>query len=375
MLRTIFFSLLVLAVAGGVATVLWKCSVEVKGLAPEKLVPSVVVVEAKPSDVSLTISSQGVLEAKILTSAASEVSGKVIEVSPAFAVGGKFEEGDVLLRVEPADYEAAQAQAQARLAEAKLTVVVEEAKAEQSVREWERLGHGEVPSSLVKREPQLASAKAHLEAAEAGARKAARDLKRTVLRAPYRGAILRTHTDVASFVAVGSPLADFYASEALEVRLPISLGDLEFLDADVVGTAVVLSLSTGQSWRAEVVRREWEIDRRSRSLHLIAAVEVGAVGEEPLLVPGLFVRASIEGKTINGVYEIPRRALHHEDELVLVRADNTLEKRVVQVLRKEVETILVGEGLRAGDRVCLSFLPAIVEGMEVRLVGNGEGQG
>lgn len=367
MTRTIIFSLLILLVAGAIAAALlvFRQRPEEREIVP--LVTPVEVVRARRYDIPLEIVSQGVIEARTLTNAASEVSGKIIEVAPDFETGGRFEEGDVLLRINPADYEFALAEAKAALARAELNVQVEKAKAEQSLRDWKKLGRSEEPSPLVKREPHLVIAEAELEAAEAAVEKAKRDLERTVLRAPYEGRILRTHTDLASYVGMGSPLADFYDADELEVRLPVSLSDLEFFDLENPEMPVVLSMSTGQSWKAKIVRRESEIDRHSRSLHLVAKIEPEVAVSDALLVPGLFVHARISGETLNDVFRVPRRALHDEKDLLLVTGDDTLIRQPVTVLRKEKDTILVSKGLQEGDRICVSFVPAFQPGMKVEV--------
>ncbi|MGY8688796.1 MAG: efflux RND transporter periplasmic adaptor subunit [Verrucomicrobiales bacterium] len=359
MMRSILFSIIILALAGGVGAGLWYFRPKPEEKEMVVLVTPVEIEVVKRQDVSLGVASQGVIEAKTLTSAASEVSGKVIEVSAAFEAGGRFDD---------ADYRAALAQAKSSVADAELALQVEEAKAGQSLRDWKKLGRRKDASGLVKREPQLASATARLEAAKAGVEKAERDLDRTVLKAPYAGRIIRTFTDLGSFAAAGATLSEFYAANALEVRLPVPLDDLRFVDLSKPGTPVALTASTGQSWTAKIVRQDSEIDRRSGSLSLIAELEPERVANDPLLVPGLFVRARIEGETLTKVFEIPRRALQNEDELVLVTDEEKLTRRKVTVLRKETDTVLVSEGLENGDRVCVSFLAAFVEGMQVRVV-------
>ncbi len=366
--RTLFFSILILGLAGGAGFTLWHFRPKAEEKTLEELVTPVEIAVAKPIDHAVSLSSQGVLEARTLTKAASEVSGKVIQVAPGFEVGGRFRAGEELLRIDPADYEANLAQAKASLADASLQVEMEEAKAAQSIRDWKKLGRATEPSALVKREPQLTSARARVTAAKAAVEKAERDLERTRLLAPYDGRVLRTHTDVASFVPMGGALAEFYESRSLEVRLPISLADLSFLSETVTGSNVTLSTATDGPWTATIVRRDAEIDRRSRSLHLIASLDPDEVDDDPLLVPGLFVRAAIEGRTLQGVFAVPRKAFQGESDIVVVTAESTLTKRSVTVVRHDADTAYVREGLKAGERVCVSFLPTFIEGMRVRVV-------
>lgn len=380
-MRAFIIAVLIILIAGGtmVALDVFKPKPEEQEVVP--LVTPVEVVTAKRQDIQVRLTSQGLLEAKTLTTAASEVSGKVLEVLPPFEVGGQFESGQVLLRIDPADYESARAQAKSLVADAALAVKTEEAKATQSLRDWKKLGRTEEANALVKREPQLASARARLEAAEAGLAKAERDLERTVLRAPYRGRILRTHTDEASFVTMGAPLADFYRSDALEVKLPVSLSELPFLNLQTTERAVTLSTATGKAWSATVVRQDAEIDRRSRSLHLIAALPEETSANDPLLVPGLFVSAQIAAEPLKNVFPVDRKALLGEDEVLILGAEipdptsdhkfktYTLLRRQVTVARKEAGRVLINEGIKEGERICISYVPNFIQGMTVRVLG------
>ena len=367
-MRPFIVALLIILTTGGImfALAFFKPKPEEQEVVP--LITPVNVTIAKRQDFQVRLVSQGLLEAKTLTTAASEVSGKVLEVSPSFETGGRFETGDVLLRIDPADYQSALAQAKSLVADASLAVQTEEAKAMQYLRDWKKLGRAKEASPLVKREPQLASARARLASAEAGLAKAERDLERTILRAPYNGRILRTHTDVASFVTMGAPIADFYEADSLEVKLPVSLGELPFIDLQSTSRKVTLSTSTGQTWPATVVRQDAEIDRRSRSLHLIAALPPEIVSQDPLLVPGLFVNAQIEAEPLENVVPVERRALLGENEVLILTKDYTLTRRQVTVARKEAERVLISKGLEDGERVCISYVPNFIEGMSVRVI-------
>ncbi len=365
-LRNVILSLGIVIITVGGSGLLWKLRPRpVEEEIPQLITPVSVIKTAK-RDVVLQIVSQGVLEAKTLTTAASEVSGKVLMVSPQFEAGGRFVKGDVLLEIDPADYKAVLAQAESAVADARLALKVEKAKAEQAVRDWKKLGRAQAPSELVKRTPQLASAEARLTAAIASVEKAQRDLERTRLRAPYDGRIIRTHTDLGSFVAMGSPLADFYKTGDLEVRLPLSLEDFEFIRG--VGSEVSLTTETevnARSWKAVIVRQDSEVDRRTRSMHLIAAVDEG---DDAFLVPGLFVRASIVGTILEEVIELPRKALLGQDQVLVVSPDNTLNRRAVTVARTGQDTAIISGGLGEGEQVATTYVPSFIEGMTVEIV-------
>jgi multidrug efflux pump subunit AcrA (membrane-fusion protein) len=96
----------------------------------------------------------------------------------------------------------------------------------------------------------------------------------------------------------------------------------------------------------------------------------------PLAV-GLFVEAEIEGRTARDVYVLPRTALRPgdpmdpsaPDSVHVVDAEGRLEIRPVEVLRSERTRVLIGSGLTPGERVSVSPMQAVVDGMTVRTVG------
>ena len=371
-LRSFVVSLICIAVTGLGTAALYYFRPQPEQRKTVEFSPSVQVQIAQASNPRMLVRSQGLLEARTLTTAAAEVGGKVLTVAPQFEAGGVFRQDDVLLEIDPADYQSAVAHAESAVAQAMLNIEVEQAKADQSVRDWKKLGRNRKPSDLALRKPQLASTKAQLLASEAGLAKARRDLERTKLLAPYDGRVLRTYTDVASFVPPGARLADFYQSDQLEIRLPISLEDYGFIDSELTNTEVILSTEVAgdiRKWTANVVRQEAEVDRRSRSINLIAALDLTTI-KDPLLVPGLFVRAEITGKQLQNVYRLPRLALIKRDRLRIVTPESTLTERTVTIVRAESETILVSGGLQASEQVCLSPVPTFIEGMGVSVLGS-----
>ena len=98
----------------------------------------------------------------------------------------------MILRIDASDYDAALAQAKSNLEEARMALVSEEARAKQAERDWKSLGTGGEASDLTLRKPQLASARAKVEAAETAVKKAERDVERATVEAPY-AARVETH--------------------------------------------------------------------------------------------------------------------------------------------------------------------------------------
>lgn len=178
----------------------------------------------------------------------------------------------------------------------------------------------------------------------------------------------------------GSVIADIYAVDFAEVRLPIPPEDLAYVDLPVGYTApreredmppVTLHVEIGGqplSWPGWIERTEGEIDPRTRLLVAVARVEdpygFDNPGDGPPLAAGLFVRATIEGRTATGVIRAPRMALRG-DRLLVVDSGNRLQLRAFRVLRIEGETAILEGAITPGDRICVSVLESLIEGMEV----------
>ncbi|MDE0037008.1 MAG: hypothetical protein OXU77_05510 [Gammaproteobacteria bacterium] len=176
---------------------------------PPTLLVDVAVAKREP--VTFAVRSQGVVAPRTRTTMVSEVSGTIVEVSPAFVAGGFFAKGDVLVRIDPRNYETAMKRATAAVAQAKTKVATENALAGYAYKDWEWLRSLEAAdrpaSDLTLRKPQLAEAVAGLESAEADLEKATEDLSRTVIRAPYDGMVREKRADIGQFVNTGTLLA------------------------------------------------------------------------------------------------------------------------------------------------------------------------
>ncbi len=133
----------------------------------EHELPAVEVVTAQPQVVRLDVHSQGVVAPRTEINLVSEVAGKIIQVHPAFAAGGFFKAGEVLVSLDPRDYQFSVTRTQAQVAEARRELLREEAEAEQAAREWQALGDGGQASAYVLHKPHLEERRAKLAAARA----------------------------------------------------------------------------------------------------------------------------------------------------------------------------------------------------------------
>lgn len=341
----------------------------------------VTVMAVMPQTLRLDVQSQGVVKPRTEINLVPEVAGKIIALHPQFNAGGFFAKNDLLVAIEPRDYDYAIAEAQARIAEAKRLLIAEQAQAEQARTEWKTLGEGK-PTALAMREPQLAEARAKLQAAEADLAKARLKRSRCELRVPFAGRIREKTSGLGQFVQPGEKLAQLYATDVAEIRLPISAEQLAFVDVPLgkpenaadkptkVSLTAELAGRTAK-WEGRIVRTEGVVDETNGQLFAVAEVSepyAQTNGQSPLL-PGLFVQATIQGKTRQAVFVLPTTAINAAQEVLTVDTAQRLHIKKVVILRQEPERIVVASGLQAGDKVVISGVQVPIEGAEVKIAG------
>lgn len=345
---------------------------------PEDYAPLVRVVTAEPRATRLTVTTHGTVAPRTETALVAEVAGRVMSIAPSFASGGFFAKGEVLLRIDPVDYELAVVASRSAVAQAKVRLQQEQAQAELAREEWKQLGSGEA-NALATRELQLEEAASALEAAEASLRQAQRNLDRATVRAPFACRIRDKAADVGQYVNTGAALAHLYATDTAEVRLPIPDADFAHLDLPMDfhgganGPRVLLRADlAGQrrEWTARIVRVEGEIDPRTRMVYVVARVDdpygrAARAAGAPLAV-GLFVEAEIEGRMVERAVVLPRSALRRDDIVLVVDDENRLRFQPVAVLHLGRDEVVIGDGLSGGERICISTIETVTDGMRVR---------
>lgn len=346
--------------------------------------PLVRVATAASLPVRLDVATQGTVEPLRVVELSAEVGGRIVATSDALRAGGTCLPGEVLLTLDPTDFDLAITNQEAAVARAELRLLQEQAEADAAVRAWRQL-EGERPADpLVTRAPQIRDAEASLAAARATLAKSRLDRSRTEVKAPFAGRVRSVHADQGQTVQPGQRLAVILDDTTVEVRLPVPVGDAAFVDLPLLGAATgpdgplvdVTAEFAGRqhTWQGRVVRTEGEIDRRTRQLFVVARIERarGAAGnggsdDRPPLLVGQFVQASIHGRSLADAIVIPRAALRPDGTVWVVDGERRLRLRTVDVLRLENERVLLRAGLAVGDQVCLSTLDTAGDGSLVTL--------
>ncbi len=342
-------------------------------------------IRAEVTSLNFTVNSQGTVKPRTETSLVSEVSGKIVVVSPDFVAGGFFRQGDVLLQIDPSDYQTAVKRAEAGLASRIAKLADESARSEQSLKDWQNLGRTGQPSDLVLRKPQMADARANVSAAEADVQKARRDLERTRITVPYDGLVRQKSVDIGQYITPGTRLGITFAIDSAEVRLPLTHSDLEYLDlpseTEVQNTGSSfppVTLSSQRSgktvnWKARIIRTEGVVDEVSRVIYAVAQVidPYGVLGQshQQELKIGTFVNAEIRGVPAENVVVLPRHVLQSDNTILVANDKRELEIVPVSVLRAEPIKVYISSGISGGDHVITTTLDAPIPGTRLTISG------
>ena len=375
-------SLTMLAAAAAVTALLYINRPPSDIAEPDYAPVTVDVLEVVKGSLQVPVQAQGTVTPLRSTSIQAEVRGRIVEVAEAFNVGQFVTRGDVLLRIDPRDYQTSLLRAQAALESAESSLAQEKGRAEVALREWQKLPRGsqrsEEARDLYLRKPQLEQAESALLAARADLDTARDNLERTIIRAPYDALIRAKHSELGQFVSPGTPLADIFSVDYAEVRLPIPQSKLAYLDLPGIegyagGTSVDLYTDVAGEvthWTAQLHRTEGVFDERSRVLYLVARIEdpygLTHPGREPLRI-GTFINANIEGRELQQVVTLPRYALRAGNLVWIVDDSLHLRSRKVTTLRVGGDHVFVSAGLDDGELVSLTALDSAFAGATVKI--------
>ncbi len=324
---------------------------------------------------SVRITGEGTVKPLREINLVPQVSGKVVYISPALADGGRFEKGEILLRIDPIDYELAVKSAEARVKDLESMLLLAVEEAEVSREEWKLSGEGkenEEPPPLVAKQPQLDAARASLAAGNADLEKARLNLKRTTIRSPFEGRIMQKNVDIGQFVSVGQQLGSMFSIEAAEIAVPMPQEDLEWLyvpgftrDGGGDGGVIVRAEIAGETreWSGRTMRAEGMLDERTRMINVIVRVERPYATIPPLAM-GLFVSVEFTGTQLTGSLWLPRSAIHEDNTVWIIDGESRLRFREVEVARFDGNKALV-TGIADGELVAVTPSNIVTDGMKV----------
>jgi RND family efflux transporter MFP subunit len=334
----------------------------------------------RAEQVHLQVRTQGEVSPKTDINLIPQVSGRIISVSDNFAEGGAFASGSTLVKIDDADYKLAVTRSEARVAEAAVRVEQEMADARIKRKQWDEWVKDGQPTPLALNAPQVAEAQANLRAADADLQTAKLNLARTNVSVPFKGRVADRKIGVGQYVTAGTQLGRVFATDKVEIRLPLTDAQLAELNLPIGFVAnngdapsVTLSATMGgddHMWQGKIVRVNAAVDKETRLVYAIAEVAdpygTAADNGMPLAV-GLFVNATIEGVVPQNALVMPRDALRGDDKVYVIK-DEKLEIRTVKVLSTSHDRLIVASGVAPGEQVVTSAVRSAFDGMAVQAI-------
>lgn len=395
--------------------------------AAERATP-VRVTSVKQQNIAPKISGFGRVTPKVDWKAISEVSGKIIYRHPDLEKGRILKAGEVLLKVDPLDYQLQLARATAdvsatkaqlasirleekhlkaslniekqRLALSKKELVrrkglLDKGMLSQSDYDQQNLSHLSQESQVLNLNNQLALipdnrrvTEAQLQINEAKVVEAQQALKDTIIVLPVNARVAKVDFEVGQAVNAQQQLAELYGIETMEVEAQVALHDVRTLmnsidhesvtdyrqvraeDLDITANLLITS-SEFQTTKSAVVSRVSEsVDPNQGTVGVILEArqdyQALASRREIPLSNGLFVEATIEGRAQPHLV-VPEGALHG-NTLYMVDAESRMKPVNVKVLFRRDHLAVVEGELQAGDRVITNDLMPAIAGMKLKVV-------
>ena len=327
-----------------------------------------------PQSVAITAELPGRTSAYLVAEVRPQVGG--IIRSRNFKEGSEVREGDVLYEIDPSSYQASYDSAAASLQKAEGAVPSAQAKLDRykglsAQNAVSKQDFDDAQSTLVQAQADVASAKAALETARI-------NLDYTKMRAPISGRVDASTVTVGALVTADQTTAlttirqldpinvDVTQSSTnlLEFRRAVADGRLKTSGDNV---SVHLTLEDGSQYK-ETGKLEFA---ESSVAETVGTITVRAVFPNPdrLLLPGMYVRATIQEGVAENSFLVPQRAVTRntkgEPTAFFVNAEGKVQQRVLSVQRSIGNSWLVNKGLADGDRVVVEGVQRVRDGQDV----------
>lgn len=411
---TLFFKILLpiiilLAGAGGFSYFVSTKSVEVPEAVKER-VWNIAAKKLELTSLAPSVQIYGTLIPARDVELRSLVAGEVIRVSKNFKEGALIQRGEMLIEIDPFDYEAILAEkkattleAQSRLIELKATEKSDRASLMRDreilavdVRNLKRseklakkgnisekaLDDARNALSRQRQQVELGSAKLDIQRArigqqqavlqrhEVGVKRANRDLAHTMLMAPFSGYISDLGVELGKRVDAKDKVARLIDADQLEVQFHLSdrqYGVLLASEGGVIGRSVSVSWKTGNKehiFKGRIARTGSEIKAET------GGIEIYAILTGDSLIPearsGAFVTVTLTGKTYSNAARVPEFSVY-DGKTVYVVEKGRLIARSIKILYNNGASLLITGDLKTGDLLVTTRFAEIGPGLKVEI--------
>jgi RND family efflux transporter MFP subunit len=320
-----------------------------------------------------------------------QISGMIIETSDSLKPGGHVSAGEILVRVDPRDYQFSLQGQQARLAQAQASLNLELGQQSIAQSEWaaisSRLDPSTTNESLALREPQLQQARADLTQARSNLETARLNLERTSLKAPFNAVVLAETVDIGDVVSVGQETAVLAGTNEFWVEVQISQDDanrlsraLSSADGGFQPAKIVIDERTGQERPGRLISLLSNLAEGSRLATAIVQIDDPLLlsADTPQDLPPVFIGAYVEVHIAAGEipesYAVPLSAMHENNTVWIRDGDGLLAFRSVEPVLVQKDTIYVDGEFAAGEELVLTRVARAVPGMRIITADEAQAQ-
>lgn len=314
------------------------------------------------------------------------VSGQIIARDAAFDPGAFVAADQLLVRIEPDDYEHELARARSERQQAAADLQLEQGRQDVARQDYELLDRSlsGANRALVLREPQLASAQARLTAADAAVARAELDLQRTRITAPFAGQVLTREVNEGSQVNTGDPLGRMVGVDTYWVVATVPLRHLRQIvfadDAADEARASAATIRDRAAWEpgvtreARVARLIGALDRQTRLARVLLTVDdplarTAAHEGKPSLLIDALVETRITGRPLTDIVRLDRDWVRDNDTVWVMDDEGELAIRHVRIVFSDARYAYIRDGLKDGARVVTTNLSTVAEGAPLRVEG------
>lgn len=378
----VFLPILVLGIGALVAFSLLRTGPEAK---PKPKTRNAVLVEVVPvtfSSQPTVVAAMGTVKPSRTVEVKSQVGGEIVVMHPAFIPGSHLNEGELLVKIDPADSLLAVQQLSGDVARAEAEIALEQGKRLVALREYQLLGEpvSAEEKALMLREPQLASLQAARESAAARLEQARLNLARTAVAVPFAALVQERKVSLGTQVSTSTALATLVGSSDYWVEVSVPVGQLRWLQipqkpAEIGSIARVYdeaAWGAGVFRTGTILRMAPGLEQQGRMARLLVRIDdplalLPQNSDKPRLMLDAYVRVEIDGAVLPSVATLFREQLHDGDTVWLMSSNDQLEVRKVEIAFRSRDVVQVTGGLAEGERLVVSSLPAPVPGMLLRL--------
>ena len=331
------------------------------------------------------IVATGTVEAEQDIILSPQVGGRVLSLSSTFTPGGFVKKGQVLLQIDPADYQNALLQKKSDLRRATADLNIEMGRQNVAQKDYQILNEtlsGEL-EALVLRQPQLNAVRARVEAAQAAVNQAELELQRTTIKAPFDAHILSRNANVGSLISPRDNLGRLVGLDTYWVVTTVPLSKIPWLSfpnseaekGSLVQIRDRVTPKKGAYRTGSLHRLIGALAEKTRMAQVLISVsdplahQDGSDHLSPLMI-GAFVETHIEANEIPNVVRLARDYIR-AGNTVWVMKDGLLRIRSVEIVFQDADYAYISDGLQDKDRVVTTNLSRVADGAELRVKSVG----